>query len=450
LHFWPYIEKWSIEGAFGFPENAACLHVYLIRSSDINDVPDVLYKLTIFIILTPLFWVLLSRAGIEKKTMTALKNQLKNILGDKEDKFKQLIRNSFDMIVLLDEDGVQKYVSDSCENILGYWPEELMDVSVVDRFIHPDDREKARSGLKDILEERGNGGTQYRHKHKDGGWVYLEAVGTNQLDNAAIEAVVLNVRDITQRMNAEEALRESENRLNEMNAAKDRIFSIIGHDLRSPFTSIIGFSDLLLEQVKNKDYNGVEEYAGIIQRSSLQAMELLTNLLEWSRSQTGKFRFDPDRVDINQMVRDVAGTFKETARQKGLKVELEPGFDGFVYADPYMIGTVLRNLVSNGIKFTKAGGQITIGTEGAGAWLNVRVADSGIGINEEDQAKLFRVDHYHTTTGTDQESGTGLGLLLCREFVEQHGGRIWVESEPGKGSVFKFTIPVGVEHLQNV
>lgn len=351
------------------------------------------------------------------------------------------------MIVLLDEDGVQRYVSDSCEKILGYRPDELMDVPVIDRFIHPDDREKVLYGLKGILENRAHGGTQYRHKHKDGGWVYLEAVGTNQIENPMIEAVVLNVRDITQRRNAEKALRESENRLSEMNAAKDRIFSIIGHDLRSPFNSIIGFSDLLLEQVKNKDYTGVEEYAGIIQRSSLQAMELLTNLLEWSRSQTGKFRFNPERVDINQMAGDVAGTFKETARQKDLNVKLELEFEGPVYADQYMMGTILRNLVSNGIKFTKPGGQITIGTERSGAWLNVRIADSGVGISEEDQAKLFRVDQYHTTTGTDQESGTGLGLLLCREFVEKHGGRIWVESEPGKGSVFRFTIPVGAEHL---
>jgi len=110
----------------------------------------------------------------------------------------------------------------------------------------------------------------------------------------------------------------------------------------------------------------------------------------------------------------------------------------------------LKNMVSNGIKFTKPGGQITIGTERLGAWPYVRVADSGVGISKEDQAKLFRVDQYHTTTGTDQESGTGLGLLLCREFVEKHGGRIWGESGPGKGSVFRFTIPVGAEHLQNV
>ncbi|MGM0376490.1 MAG: PAS domain-containing sensor histidine kinase [Bacteroidota bacterium] len=382
--------------------------------------------------------------------MVALKNPLKNILGDKEEKFKQLIRNSFDMIVLLDEHGVQRYVSDSCEKILGYRPDELMDVPVIDYFIHPDDREKVRSGLKGILENEAHGGAQYRHRHKNGSWVYLEAVGTNQVDNPMIRAVVLNVRDITQRRNAEKALRESETRLSEMNAAKDRIFSIIGHDLRSPFNSIIGFSDLLLEQIKNKDYTGVEEYAGIIQRSSLQAMDLLSNLLEWSRSQTGNYRFDPDRVEINQMVRDVVGTFGETARQKGLNIDLELDFDGPVYADQYMIGTVLRNLVSNGIKFTQPGGEISIGTERSGIWLNVRVSDSGVGISEEDQTKLFRVDQYHTTTGTDQESGTGLGLLLCREFVERHGGRIWVESEPGKGSLFRFTIPIGVEHLQNV
>src|SRR6056297_1035949 len=179
----------------------------------------------------------------------------------REEQFKQLIRNSFDMLVLLDQEGIQYYVSDSCEHILGYTPEELMNVSVIDLFIHPDDRAITREGLRDIIENNKNGGTQYRHRHKNGGWVYLEAFGTNQLDNPAVASVVLNVRDITERKKAEQALKESEARLSELNATKDRFFSIISHDLRSPFNSIVGFSDLLATQVRNKDYQGIERYA---------------------------------------------------------------------------------------------------------------------------------------------------------------------------------------------
>ncbi len=366
----------------------------------------------------------------------------KGLLMVSEEQFSQLIRNSFDMIVLLDANGIQRYVSESCEYILGYKPEELVNVPVIDRFIHPDDREKARDGLRNVLKNSTNGGTQYRHRHKNGGWVYLEAFGTNQIDNPSIQSVVLNVRDITERKNAEQALKASEARLAELNATKDKLFSIIGHDLRGPFNSIIGFSNLLTNQVQQKDYEGVERYARIIRDSSYRAMDLLTNLLEWSRAQSGKIEFNPEYIELVTVINEVTDLLDDSAEQKSITISQHLPHNLPVFADKDMVLTILRNLISNGIKFTNPGGEVMIRADQQDDRVMVSVVDSGVGISEDDFDTLFRMENTRPKPGTQQEKGTGLGLLLCKEFVEVHGGQIWAESTEGAGSVFYFTIPL--------
>ena len=377
----------------------------------------------------------------KKPTYKELDKQIEDVLRGSEERFKQLIKNSFDMIVLLDACGIQHYVSESCENILGYKPEELINVSVIDKFIHPEDQEKTRAALQDMLENSTNGGAQYRHRHKNGGWVYLEAFGTNQIDNPSIQSVVLNVRDITERKIAEQALKESEARLAELNATKDRLFSIIGHDLRTPFNSIIGFSDLLLNQIQKKDYAGIERYARIIRDSSHRAMDLLTNLLEWSRAQSGKIEFNPEYVELVTVIDEIFALLNDSAQQKSITISRNLPNHLPVLADKDMVHTILRNLVSNGIKFSNSGGNIIINAEQLDDQLTVSVADDGVGISEEVLDKLFQIEKSHSTMGTLKEKGTGLGLLLCKDFVEKHGGRIWAESIEGKGTVFYFTIP---------
>jgi PAS domain S-box-containing protein len=247
--------------------------------------------------------------------------------------------------------------------------------------------------------------------------------------------------DVTNQKLAELELLKSETRLRELNATKDKFFSIIAHDLKSPFNSIIGFSNLLARQIEEKDYAAIEKYAGIIQNSSQQAMDLLMNLLEWSRSQTGRIFFTPENNDLSELINQSIELFYGYRQQKSIAIYSKILVNQPIFADKAMISTILRNLISNAIKFTKAGGEIIISSENKPNELVVTVSDNGVGIDEGSISKLFRIDQNHSTLGTEKEKGTGLGLLLCKEFVEKHGGRIWVESSQGKGSKFSFTIP---------
>ncbi len=197
----------------------------------------------------------------------------------------------------------------------------------------------------------------------------------------------------------------------------------------------------MTRQIEEKDYEGLEKYAGIIQNSSQQAMDLLMNLLEWSRSQTGRMDFSPVSVRISLLIEQATELFTTTAYEKSITIYTEVPASLTVKADKAMINTILRNLLSNAIKYTNTGGEVVISASQKSNESLISVSDNGIGIKQNVIDKLFRIDENHSTMGTNNELGTGLGLILCKEFVEKHGGKIWVESELGKGSCFSFTIP---------
>ena len=247
--------------------------------------------------------------------------------------------------------------------------------------------------------------------------------------------------DITERKKAEEALKNNETYLRELVATKDKFFSIIAHDLKNPFNSILGLSNLLVEQIQEKNFDGIEEYARIIQKSSTTVFDLLMNLLEWARSQTGRMEFSREYIELGGLINEVIELSNESAHQKSITIIKELPRNLLVYADKAMINTILRNLISNAIKFTYPGGQIIISAEKMPDELKISISDNGIGIKKEAIGKLFRIDENNTRIGTQNERGTGLGLILCKEFIEKHHGKIWVESELGKGSKFSFTIP---------
>ena len=204
----------------------------------------------------------------------------------------------------------------------------------------------------------------------------------------------------------------------------------------------MGFSELLMDQMNKKDYDRIERYASIILQSSQNALDLLKNLLEWARSQTDKMQFAPEHFELAHLIEQTLTELKPPADQKSIKLRNDIHEDILVFADKNMTGTVIRNLVSNAIKFTMEGSAVDISARKTPEEIIVSVKDNGVGIDSKRIEGLFRIDANVSTPGTNNEKGTGLGLILCKEFVEKHGGRIWVESEEGKGSEFCFSLPI--------
>ncbi len=252
---------------------------------------------------------------------------------------------------------------------------------------------------------------------------------------------LLTVLDVTARKKVELELEEAANRMTVMNAQKDMLFSIIGHDLRNPFTAILGYCELLVMDVQSKDYRSVEEFAGIILASSKKAMDLLTNFMEWAESQTGRLIYNPKLMGLGDVVNEVTELFDQIAHQKNITIKKDIAIGIKISADRDMIATVIRNLVSNAVKFTMPGGEIIIYTEQTPHSITICVKDYGVGIPKHNLEKLFKIDASFTTLGTKKEKGSGLGLILCKEFVEKHGGEIWAETEKDLGSTFYVSLP---------
>lgn len=248
--------------------------------------------------------------------------------------------------------------------------------------------------------------------------------------------------EIEERKKVENVLVDSESKLRELNKAKDKFFSILAHDLRNPFIALLGYSEMLMLDIDELEKEEIVDFSKTIFETSKNVSELLENLLSWGGVQSGRIKPTLSDINIFYLTEKVISLSRPHARLKKISLinEVDKTLTGI--ADQNMIETVLRNLVTNSIKFTCENGTVTIGSTIVGDFVKVMVSDTGIGMNESTIKKLFKIDESVSTEGTNEEKGSGLGLILCKEIVEKNGGTILAESEIGKGSRFIFTVPL--------
>lgn len=251
--------------------------------------------------------------------------------------------------------------------------------------------------------------------------------------------------DITALMEATDQIKKMNEELKNSNHSKDKFFSILAHDLKSPFTALLGYSEFLVEDFDELDKDEIMEFANNIHKVAQNIFSLLENLLDWSRIQSGRIECTPENIIVTDVVEKVVSLFSDSAESKKIQLidNTEPNIH--VSADLNMLFTILRNLTSNAIKFTKEGGFIKFISKVEENKVLITVEDSGVGMDEKALSKLFDSKHQYTTTGTNSEQGTGLGLSLCKEMVKMNGGDIVVESEKGKGSKFIFNLPLAIQ-----
>lgn len=369
--------------------------------------------------------------------------ELKNIeleLIESQAIFKAISTAANDAIIMIDNDDTVNFWNPYAEKMFGYTAEEMKGKTLHDYVVPENSREIFISAFESF-KKTGKGRVL-------GQTIELTAINKNKQEfpveisisrtNVGNKWTAIGiVRDITNKKNYE-------NQLKSFNATKDKLFSIIAHDLKNPFNSLIGFNKLLVANVSDYPKEKIKQIAQNMLDVSSQTYTLLENLLQWSNFQTGKLT--PQFIDIkpSELIKEVVYLSETIALAKQINIQTKINCDNYIFADSEMIKTVIRNLISNAIKFTYQNGNINIETSEYNHEILFTISDSGTGIDPEHLKTLFGIDNRYSQRGTANEAGTGLGLMLCKDFIETHKGKIWVESELNKGSKFMFTIPKSI------
>ena len=369
---------------------------------------------------------------------------------DSEQKYKNIAENIDDVLYKFekfDDRLLPSFYSAAVEKISGYSRTEFLEEPrLFLKIIHPDDFHDLKRRLTFLWKsnQQSSSESEFRIINKSGNIVWIRnKINVIRDSEGTIQKVYGLASDITFSKRAEEELRQSAANLKKLNDAKDRFLSIISHDLRAPFSSILGFTDLLLEDDTLTDTER-QQYITYIQDSSRSMLALVNSMLDWTRLQTGRIKFEPEKINAREIIDTSINTVSGTALKKGVEIENLVDSSFHIFADKNLILQVFNNLLSNSVKFTKAGDRITISVNAipAARFINFSIKDTGIGIKPENLEKLFSIETKFTSEGTSGEKGSGLGLSLVKEIIEKHGGNIEVKSEYEKGTEFMFALPV--------
>ncbi len=375
-------------------------------------------------------------------------------LQEAQDRYRSLFNDIKDVVYESTPDGKLVDINQTGIELFGYkTKEETLNIDVAkDLYVFPEDRDRFKSLVEtrgyvknyEILIKRKDNEhvvvleTAYAYKNKDGQVISYRGILRDITDVKRTEQQLKNYVKELAKVNKQ--LLESEEELRNINIAKDKLFSIIAHDLRSPFTALIGFSDYLVEDLEDLQPKEIRMFAGRINDSAKNVYNLLENLLEWSRIESGRINPDFEEFEINTVIESSVSLLKGNAFNKKIEIinNVDPGL--YIIADKNMISSVIRNLISNAIKFTYPEKQIIIASEINDKYVAVSVTDEGVGMEGHILENLFNSNAHQTTLGTSNEKGSGLGLVICKELVEKNGGRITVRSAPKAGSTFTINL----------
>lgn len=368
----------------------------------------------------------------------------KKSFEESEEKFRSIFENSGIGMSILNPKSNFIKVNKSFADMFGYKIAEFSNISMLD-VTHPTEVENSLKVMKALLQDKSIKSRKlekkYIKKNGESFWGFITITPIRD-SNGKLSFFIAQIQNITKRKDAENKLLKYAEELKELNDSKDKFFSIISHDLRSPFNALLGISEYTTQFIDDLSKDEIKEAAVNLHASAKKVYNLMQNLLEWTQIQTGKLEVEKTKIDLCEISNEIFELYSEAAENKKIKLSSDISCTIYLYADKYMIETVLRNLVSNAIKFTYPDGKVHVSAEIMDKFVKVSVKDTGTGIDLVDQEKLFSIGEQYRMDGTDNEKGTGLGLILCKEFVESNGGVLSIKSKVGKGSKFSFTVPL--------
>ncbi len=328
--------------------------------------------------------------------------------------------------------------------MFNYNSAELNGLSLLD-VTHPSEIEHSLQIMKSLRENKEEKNKQLEKKYiKKNGESFWGFVTITPIKDSSgnLSYLIAQLYNITERKKIEWKLAGYAEELKELNTSKDKFFSIISHDLRSPFNALLGISEYTSQFYDELSETEIKDSVINMHNSAKKVYELMQNLLEWTQVQTGRLMVEKSKIDLCEISNEILELYRDTAVNKKVKLNSEISCTINLFADRYMIETVVRNLISNAIKYTNPGGIVSLNAAVNGVFAEITVLDTGVGIAKENQNKLFKIDTQYRRDGTANEKGTGLGLILCKEFIEKNNGTIKIESKENEGSKFSFTVPL--------